>query len=709
MREVKSFCRLCLGRCGVKVTLDDDDRIIAVRGDRENPGTQGYICSKGAESHVLHEVSGRLLQPMKRVGDEMRPIGLEQALDEIGERMAQIIDEDGAQSLGFYRGTGSMSSSVASMALPGLASTIGGKMYSSMTVDQSAKWLAEERLGVWLGGKTPFERSDVWVFAGSNPLVSLWSWDTPVLNPLKALKAAKARGLKLIVIDPRKSEIANYADIHLQIYPGEDATIAAGMLHIILREGWEDRAFCAAHVEGLEALRSAVAPFTPELVASRAGVSEAQLLAGTRLFAHQSRHGGITTGTGPDMAAHANVAEHLYQVIEVVCGRFLREGETLPNPGVLAKSRPRRAEVVGPSRQFDSAPRSRVRGAVSLKGEFASPTIPEEILTPGPGRLRGLMVAGGNPATAIPDVHKVAKALRALDLLVVVDPRMSETARLAHYVLPSKQIFEHADHTFGLEMINLTIPFGQYTDAVAPPPAGSELCDEGYVCWAIAKRLGKPLNFGAVTLDMERAPSHDELLAIMAADCVVPFEAFKAEAAGGKIFDLPPRHVEPPGPDAGRFRVMGPDVAAELDKVLERPPFAAGSDERFDFRLISRRAREVINSVMQDSPSARRRLPFNPLSVHPDDLDKLGFDAGDAVEVISRHGRIPAIVAADPTLKSGVVSMVHSYGGLPEEGNAYEARGASTGALISLDEDYEPLQSMPRMSGVPIRIERRVN
>lgn len=704
VRKVKSYCRMCFGFCGVDVTIDDDDRIVEVRGDHDNPASLGYACIKGLEAPALHNDPARPLHPLKRVGSRFVRIGLEEALDEIAAKMQAIAAEDGLQSLAFYRGTGAFGSTIMVHTFPALAQAIGGQLFSSMTIDQSAKWVAMDRLGTWAAGKDVFERSDVWLFAGMNPLVSVFAWNTPCQNPMKRLKAEKERGLKIIVIDPRVSEIAKFADIHLQIYPGEDATVAAGLIHVVLANQWQDTAFCARHVDGLDALRAAVAPFTPEYVAARAGITAAQLIAAADLFARQSKRGSVSTGTGTDMAAHANVAEHLYECLGVICGRFLREGEPLANPGVLFTGAAKRAQVQKPTRAFERAPRSRVRGAVQLMGQSATPTLPEEILTPGPGRIRSLIVAGGNPAGAIPDAHKVVEAFRALDLLVTIDPVMSATSQLAHYVLPAKMIYEHADVSYSLEMTNLSYPYSQYTPPLVAPPPGSELCDEGYVCWALAKRMGKTLSFAGKDLDMERPPSDDELLRILVRDSAVPFDEIKQTAQGGRIFDLPPRYVEAAAEGAGHFDLMPADVAEEVQRVLAQP--TATLSAPFDFRLIARRMREVCNTMYRDLPTARKRTPYNPLAVHPEDLAALGIRDGERVEVVSDNGRIAAIVEADTTLKRGVVSMTHGFGAMPDEPANYLERGSNVAELISLDRDCEPLQAMPRMSGVPVRIER---
>ncbi len=710
MRVEKSFCRLCLGMCGLDVTIDDDGKIASVRGDHDNPASQGYACVKGLEIHTALHGENRVMRPLKRVGDGHVEIGIEQALDEIAAKMRMIIDEDGPQSLGFFRGTGTFGSNVSIFSWPNLAEAVGGQKFSTMTIDQSAKWVVKDRLGAWPAGKHPFMTSDVFLLAGTNPLVSVYCWDMPVQNPMKKLKEARANGLKLIVIDPRRTEMAEFADIHLQIYPGEDAAVAAGLIHVILENGWHDAEFCAAHVDGLERLREEVAPFTPDHVAARAGIAAEDLIAAARMFAHDAKRGSVGTGTGVDMAPFPNLAEQLYETIGVICGRFVREGEALPNPGVLIARQPPHAEPVSPARSFEAMPKSRVRGAVRLMGESATPTLAEEILTPGPGRVRGLLIHGANPASAIPDSRKVVEAFRALDLLVVVEPFMTETVKLADYVLPPKILFEHADLTFGLEANSLQMPYTQYTAPLVEPPEGSEMVDEGYIAWALAKRLGLTLNYFGTDLDMETPPSDDYLLSLLAAGGNIPFEQVKREAVGGRIFDdIPEVRVLPPSGNGGKFEVMPDDLRAEIHSFAAATPISAtvGEGSTYPLRMISRRIREVSNTSCRDLPSARSRTPYNPLWAHPEDLAGLGIAEGTECWVESDNARIPAIAEADTTMKRGVVSMTHGFGWLVGEEHDYKERGSSISLLVSLDRDCEPLQAMPRMSGIPVRVESR--
>jgi len=343
--EVKSFCRICIGACGTVLTLDDSGQIKAIRADKEHPASGGYVCVKGLQAPVVHNGPQRLLHPRKRNPDgTFTTIPLEQALDEIADRIRRIIERDGPEAVAAFRGTQSGLNSTAYFILPAWLAAIGSpSFFSTMTVDQSAKWVTVERLGAWGAGRHGFHDSEVLMVFGGNPLVSISTAGFDTINVARQIKDAKARGMKLIVVDPRLTETARHADLFLQPRPGEDPAIAAGLLRIILTEGWQDTEFCARYVENLEGLRRAVEPFTPEYVERRAGLPSGKLREAAELFAHGAKRGAAIGGTGPDMAAHSNLAEHLIECLNVVCGRYLRAGERVPNPGVLVPRKPRRA------------------------------------------------------------------------------------------------------------------------------------------------------------------------------------------------------------------------------------------------------------------------------------------------------------------------------------------------------------------------------
>ncbi len=711
--EHLSFCRLCMGHCGVVATVDAAGRLVRIRGDQQDPQTLGYACFKGLTAPEAHASPERILTPRKRRPDgSFEPIPLEQALDEIAAKLRTILAEDGPEAVAGYKGGGAFFTSSSLKMLNAFLAAIGSpKAFSSVTIDQSAKAVAAGRIGIWPPGRTPFHRGEVFLIVGGNPLVSVSTNGFDTRNPQKRLREAKARGMKLIVIDPRASETARQADLHLQPLPGEDAAVLAGLLHLVLERGWHDRAFCDRFAADVEPLRRAVAGFTPERVARRAGVRAEELVAVAELFAKQCRSGAATSATGPDMSPHGNLAEHLVECLNVVCGRFVREGEPIDHPGAIGARWPRRAEVMPAPRWWESGYRSRIGGFGQIDGELPTGILADEILTPGPGRVRALLVHGGNPASAIPETAKVRRALDALELLVVIEPFMSLTAAQAHYILPPTLQYERADlPLFIYENLLSPVPYTRYTPAVAKPPAGSAVCDDHRYFWELARRLGVTLEHFGVALDGDAPPTTDELLAIAARHAPIAFEALQ-QAERGVVLDREPVYALPGDPASPhRFTLLPDDVAAELAAVAAGPEDGgrtALAARGFAYRLAVRRLRDGLNSAGLGLPSIQARLPWNPVYMHPADLQAEGLAEGDRVEVRSAHGAIEVVAEADPALRRGVVTIVHGFGRNAERGGKYEDGGVSVNRLLSLDAaSRETINAMPWMSGIPVAIRR---
>lgn len=690
------------------LTLDENDRIVAISPDRDNPLTQGYACFKGLQTD-LYSRPDRLLHPLKRLPDgTFQQIGANQALDEIAEKLDRILASGGPSAVAGYFGTGSSSNILAHPIIQSWLDSLGSHLlFSSMTIDQPAKWVTPLRLGAWSAGKHRLPDSDVFLIGGSNPITSHLLYFGLFVNPIAELKAAKERGMKLIVIDPRQSETGRYADILLQPYPGEDPSVVAGLIRIILDEGWEDKAFCAQYADGLDALRRGVDPFTPDYVEKRAGVPADLLHAAAKMFSQEARRGAAYTGTGPNMASHANLAEHLYECLNVICGRYYREGEAIINPGVLVPRTAMRAEVIPPSRPWETGKKSRVRNIGMVNGEMMSPVMPEEILAPGPGNIKSLFVLAGNPASAFPDTHKIVEALEALELLVVIDPNFSTTARYAHYILPPRLNYEYPTIP-AYETARFFQPFSQFSPGPAKPPAGSDVLDEHYIFWALAKRLGKQIHYDGVPLNMEQAPTVDDMLAIVTRKAQVPLSEVK-KYPHGHIFSVEPQFVEPGTSDA-RFAVFSDDVQAELAEVAAERFDEAGRKVdhgiTFTHRLACRRMRNVINSVTY-LPATRKRHPFNAAFLHPDDLAALDVLSGGEIEITSAHGSITGIAMPDERLRPGTVSMTHGFGGLPGDDAAPHDGGSNVGLLISLEQNLDTITSMPRLSAIPVNLRKK--
>ncbi|SCW66323.1 Anaerobic selenocysteine-containing dehydrogenase [Sphingobium faniae] len=707
VREMKSFCRICPGFCGIRVTLDDD-RIVAVHGDKSHPITAGYICSKANLAIDMHHGESRLLHPLRRKDDgTFERIGLEEALDEIAGKLQDIIDSSSVDAIAMYRGTANGLNTTATASSMAFLQAIGSTQnYSSMTIDQSAKWVTAGRLGAWGAGRQHMDHSDVLMLFGSNPLVSLLGGlnNFAPLNPVKRIRDARARGMKLIVIDPRRTETAAHADVFLQPYPGEDVTIAAGMIRLILTNGWHDAEFCAAYGEGLDELKAAVDAFTPDYVARRAGIAVGDLEEAARVFALESRTGAAGSGTGPNMAYRSNLAEHLIETLNVVCGRYARAGDPVANWGALSAPTPVYAQVIAPTRPWEQGPRSKARDVGTLYGERMSGVLAGDILTSGPDKIRALISAGGNPASALPDQRNAVAALEELELLVAVEPFMSTTAQLAHYILPTKLLHERFDlpPTGYYERALYHRPFAQLAVPLISPPEGSEVVDDWYIYWSLAKRLGKSLSINGEPLDRDVPPRTEDIMARQLRGARISFEELR-QSPDGILPEETGEVVEPAQDGAsGRFQLLPSDVAAELEEVAGEA-VASEDIQDFPYRLTVRRLREVVNTTGHDLPNVKRRKPYNAAYLHPAELEKLGVASGDIAHMQSDYAGFDVIVEADESMRQGVVAMSHGWGKLPGQ-NADPREGVCTNLMVRTDIRVEKINAMPAMSAIPVRI-----
>ena len=704
--EKVSFCRICSGGCGTLLTVDEDHNILSVRGDPDNGLSAGYACFKGLQASASHHGAERLLQPLKRTGDgTFIEIPSEDAIAEIAAAVSQIIDVGAAEAIGMFSGNGSIFD-VASYAMqkPFLSSLGSDQYFSTQTIDQSAKMISFGRLGAWRAGLPSFEDMDVALLFGANPLVSHAAIGFLQNDPVRRLKQARARGLKLIVVDPRRTETARNADLVLQPYPGQDAAIAGAMIRMILDQEWQDQQFCVDHVgaERMASLRAAVDPLTPQRVEASAGLLPGQLHAATKLFAHDSKTGCATTCTGPSMAPFSNLAQHLVDCLNVVCGRFLQEGQPVHRLAAHAQRRPVHAEVVSPTRAWEKHGQSRIRGARMLYGERPTGTLADEILTPGKGQIRGLFVDGGDPVTSWPDQNKTMAALKELELLVVIDPWMSPTARHAHYVLPPFMQYERADVSMTVGAPTWPGTWMQYTPPVVEVPSGSDLVHDWYVFWRIAQRLGRAIVCNGVALDMDRPPAAEEVLRIVMKDSPLPFDALMLHPHGLHVGTGGARILPARAGACGKFDPMPQDVANELRLFLESSARPRG----YSHLLVPRRMRDLFNSNGRHLPPVRKRTPYNPAYLHPDDLGHLGLVPGDRVEIASLHGRVIALVAADKDIKPGVVSISYAWGGMAEAEDRPDLEGTSVNRLIDTDSHFEAINAMPHMSALPVSIRK---
>jgi anaerobic selenocysteine-containing dehydrogenase len=729
-KRVRAVCRTCMISCGVFMDIENG-RVTNLIGDSSDPASHGYSCRRGRD--IVGHLYGpnRILRPLaKDASGEFHSVSPEAAVSGIAEKLSEIVEKYGPSSVALYSGTYALAPP-GGMVSGAFMDALGSPMsFSCGSIDQPGKLLARALHGKWHAGGTAFADADTWLFIGTNPAVSGLG-GVPTINPNWHLHRAVKRGIKLIVIDPRRSETAQKARVHLQPVPGEDATILAGMIRLVLSEGLEDKAFVAENAKNLEELRQHVEPFTPEFVEKRADIPADQLREATRIFAN-AETGGASAGTGSNMSPRGTLAEYLLACLITICGFRAKQGTPVPNPGVLVPKGPRRAQPMEPMPvAWGFPPALRVRGLSNTACGLPTGALADEILLEGDGQIRALFCLGGNPLTAWPDQIKTRAALEKLDLLVVLDPKMNQTARYADYVIPPKLVPEIPALSYDFEELEThspgwgyPVPYASYREALVDPPEGSELLEDWELFYYLAREMKLPLQvyFGLlrdpgdpegrfVPLDMENKPTTDDFFDWLTEGSRIPLSEVRQHEAG-RLYEDPDAVVLPRDPDCTSFLELGnPIMMEQLDEARQQGPLPG--DEEFPFRLLSRRQKHTLNSLGRDQADLVRERPHNPLFMHPADMERIGADNGKIVSISSRRATIHAVVQESNELREGVVSMSHAYGidldrlkagSDPSEPQEY-SMGNHTGALASADLDYqEPYTGIPRMSSIPVHV-----
>ena len=703
----RSFCRICHAACPVDVHIDDG-RVVKVSGVDEDPIFRGYTCIKGRQLPDQIHDPGRLRETLRRnESGTFDVVPSADALDEVAAKLRAIIDEHGPRAVATYTGTGGYQNAPSHPVAAAFHKAIGSiSYYTSVTIDQPMKATAAMRLGMWEAGPSNFTDADVLLVIGYNPMVSSFApfGGLQGTDPFATLRERKAEGMKLIVVDPRRTEMATQADIHLQVKPGEDPALLAGMLNVILSEGLHDEDFCERWVEPghLDTLTLAVERFTPDYVADRCGVDADDVVAAARMFA-QAERGISGSGTGPSMSPHPSLMEHLSLTLNVVCNRFMQEGEIIEAGGFLQPDVPKRAQVNGP---FGSprGPESRFRGLRGYNGEMPCTTLAQEISTPGPEQVRALIVNGGNPVAAWPDQIKTLQAMEDIELLVVIDHRMSQTAEFADYVFAPRLSLERADVPPFMDRW-FRAPYACYTPAVLDPEG--DLLNDWEVYWEIAQRLGVEIALPGGPIPTGERPTDDEVLDLVYAKSRVPMDEIRANA--GEVLPQHAITVQAADPEAkGRFHVALEDHIAELEVVYGEATSAeimTGFDPAVHtFRLISRRLKTHLNSLGGELPGLRRKTSTNYAYMNPDDMAALGVDDEGLVEIASPHASLIGVAKAAPDVRSGVISMAHSWGSATGTDEKVRDIGAPTNRLIDVENGFCPISGQAIQSAIPVSV-----
>lgn len=471
----KTSCVLCYSNCGLEV-ITEGSKILKVRGDKENPRSQGYICRKGANIAYFQNNPERLKVPLKRVGDRLERISWEQALDEIAAKLKEIAAQYGPRSVAYLGGGGQGCHFEAAFGVRFLHG-LGSKNHYSP--------LAQELTGYfWVQGKAfgrqymhpipDIQGSDFLVFWGANPMVS---HDIPQA-PVVLRNKKKEPGFLLAVVDPRMTETAKLADIHLRLRPGTDALLLKAMIKILLtEEGLLDKEYLSSRVNGFEAIQRWFDDVEVEENCLVCGLDSKAVREFTRLFA--TRKSAWRSDLGVLMGRHSTLTSYLELIFMTLAGRIGMNGGNV-FPGHLMPMGSHTPE------EDPKTWRTVSTDIPLIMGVFPPNVLPEEINNDHPQRIRALIVSGSNPLRSYADTAAYEKAFARLELLVTVEVAMTETAVLSHYVLPAKSGYEKWDGTF------FQWKYPEYYFDMRRPvvePDGEQV-EEANIYLGLAERLG---------------------------------------------------------------------------------------------------------------------------------------------------------------------------------------------------------------------------
>jgi anaerobic selenocysteine-containing dehydrogenase len=655
-------CMLCEAMCGLELELEGD-RVTSVRGDREDPLSRGHICPKAVAIEDVRQDPDRVVEPLERTPEGHRAIGWEAALARVAEQVCTLQAKYGPHAVAVYAGNPTVHSFGALLGMVGLQGALQGRSnFSATSVDQLPHMLAAYQMfGNQLLLPVPdVDRTQLFLMIGANPLASNGSLMTAP-GIADRLQALRARGGRLVVVDPRRTETAAIADTHLAIQPGTDALFLLALLHVIVREGRAAPAHLAAFTDGLEQLPRLLEPFTPEAVAAKTRLDAVAIRTLARDFAASGR--AVAYGRlGICTQATGGTSAWLVYLLNVVTGNLDRAGGAMfPTPAVDLAALAAKLGKQGSFGRF----KTRVRGLPEFTGEQPVSALAEEIETPGERQIRALITFAGNPVLSTPNGTRLDRALAKLDFMVSFDLYKNATTRHAHLILPTSFGFErdHYDLAFNALSVRNTARFAP----AAVPRRGSTREDFELllsVGAAIAERRGdgkarltsvalsglrKLGSRRVLDLLLRLGPHHLSLDALRRAPHGLDLGALEPRLPG--VLSTPKRRIDAV---PALFAADLPRLAAML---LEAP-----SARPHDLVLIGRRNLRSNNSWMHNSARLTKGKPACTLLMHPSDAAARGVADGDAVAVRSLRGEVHTTVELSEAMKPGVVSLPHGHG-----------------------------------------------
>ncbi len=723
------ICPFCEAACGLAIDIDER-KVVRIRGDNDDVFSRGFLCPKAIGLKDLHDDPDRLRTPLIKRDGVFFPASWEEAYAEIERRLPPVIAAGGPGAVATVLGNPVSHKMGLSLYFPRLARALGTRnMFSASSVDQIPKMLSVGLMfGSWLSVPVPdIERSDFLLILGANPMVSNGSlWTVPDFRG-KA-KALRARGGKIVVVDPRRTETAAVADAHHFIRPGGDVFFLLGMTHALFDEQLMRLGRLAPHVAGLAEIEAAVRPYTPEAMAARCGVEAvtmrelARTLAGTKRAAVYGRIGTCTQQYG-------TLCSWLIDVINVLTGHLDEEGGAMfPKAAAFAANT---RGAAGAGRGIVSGRyRSRVSGMPEMVGELPLTCLAEEIDTPGPGQIKAVIAIAGNPVLSAPNGARLAAALEQLDFMVSMDIYLNETSRHADVILPGLSPLEEAHYDVTFTQFSHHNHARYSAPVLARAPGQPEEWESMLRIAAIAKGLGAKadidaLDDAALEQDVQKAAG-PAAAAVMAA--LAPFKGperllelalrsgpygdqFGARADGLTLARL---KAAPSGIDLGPMGARIPEaLRTESGKIELAPQMLLDDLARVqadlalpapDLVIIGRRQLRSNNSWMHNLPVLAKGAYRCTALVHPHDARRFGLTDGGAAQISNGARQIEVQVEVSDEMMPGVVSLPHGWGhNLP--GTRLNVAGERPGVNLNalLDENLrDPLSGNAVLSGIAV-------
>ncbi len=734
-RTAYRICPLCEATCGLTLTVVDD-RITRVRGDRDDVFSAGFICPKGAAFDRLDADPDRLRRPMVRSGDDWREVTWDEAFAVVAERLAAVVAEHGKQSVGLYLGNPNVHNIAGGLYPGGLARALGtSNVFSASSVDQMPKHVSS---GLMFGDPNAIpipdiDRTQFLLMLGANPVDSGGSLCTAPDFPGR-LKALKARGGRLVVVDPRRTRTAALAEQHVAIRPSTDGLFLMAIVHVLLGEGLVDTGSLGEHFAGAERLAPLAEDFSPEAVAGACGIEADDIRSLARDLAAAETsvvYGRIGTST----VEFGTVTSWLVDVVNILTGNFDRPG------GAMFPLPPHRRRSKGAGRGWSTGRwHSRVRRFPEVKGEMPAAVMTEEITTPGEGQIRAMITVAGNPVLSTPDGAALDEALAGLEFMVSVDPYLNETTRRADVILPPPPPTRSGHYDIAFTELSVR-NVARYSPAVVALQEGeleeatilarltliaagqqastpASALDDGIVAKTLAKAVadpGSPVEgrdpaelAAALTGDTPTDRRLDMLLRLGAYG-----DGFGANPEGlslARLLDAPhgidlgpmqPRIPEVLRTTTGQVDVCPPTIAADIPRLRE------ALDERRDgLVLIGRRHMRSNNSWMHNLKVLNSGSNTCTLQLHPKTAADLGLEDGQVARVASRTGQIDVPVEVTDVVMPGVASLPHGWGHTAS-GMRTEVASARPGVNTNLLTDpqaLDPLSGNAVLNGIPVTV-----